>query len=468
MRATRRRFRITLTVLTAALLASPRALAGGGVLIVDDDGGPGVDFTDIPPAVAAALDGDRILVRDGDYSAFTVDGKTLTVRATGSDAGIDGLVRLRNGAPDTVMRLIGFRLDSTERALLIESNLGPISVTDCVLSGGNGANDPAPGGTFDGFAAVEVLDCAAVSFIDCEAEGGFGADLFDADHETGATAGGPGLSMGADSNVYAYDSVFTGGFGGSVDDTEDLPGARGGHGASMVDGFLFAEGCTFRGRSGGSGGCGCGATCCSGGGSGGDGLRLDGSDPLAHYTASVFIAGNGGPHGDGSSSGSPGLPIRILAGEATQVPAAAPPFCFGDGSGVACPCGNPGPPRSGCANSSGAGAVLSASGTTSTVFDDLQLAATHAIPGQVGVFFQGASLASLSFADGILCAGNPIVRLELVTLDNAGAASSSVPIAERGGVSPGDRRYYQLWFRDPSGPCSSGSNLSGAVQVDWH
>jgi hypothetical protein len=71
-----------------ALLCAAPAIAQS-VWIVDDGGGAGVDFTDIPAAVAAAGEGDLILVRDGFYSDFTIDAKSLTVLA---DAGHHPLV----------------------------------------------------------------------------------------------------------------------------------------------------------------------------------------------------------------------------------------------------------------------------------------------------------------------------------------------------------------------------------------
>ena len=46
-------------------LAAGTAVAQRTVWIVDRAGGPGVHFTDIPPAVAAARPGDRIEVRGG-------------------------------------------------------------------------------------------------------------------------------------------------------------------------------------------------------------------------------------------------------------------------------------------------------------------------------------------------------------------------------------------------------------------
>jgi len=69
---------ISLRMLAPLFLAS---LAHGGTLLVDDDGGPGVDYTDLPAAVAGALDGDVIFVRAGDYSATTIAAKRLTLIA---------------------------------------------------------------------------------------------------------------------------------------------------------------------------------------------------------------------------------------------------------------------------------------------------------------------------------------------------------------------------------------------------
>src|SRR5262245_10336186 len=47
------------------------------IYVVDDGGGTGVDFIDLPDAIAAAADGDVLLVRAGDYSHFELAGKGL-------------------------------------------------------------------------------------------------------------------------------------------------------------------------------------------------------------------------------------------------------------------------------------------------------------------------------------------------------------------------------------------------------
>lgn len=142
-------------------------------------------------------------------------------------------------------------------------------------------------------------------------------------------------------------------------------------------------------------------------------------------------------------------------------------ICYGDGSSGNCPCGNSSAAGEGCANSTGVGAKLAASGSANVAADDLVLRVTQAAPGKPALFFQGASTIAVPFQDGILCAGGTIKRLQAVTLDANGFAQSNVSIVTSGVVVPGVTRTYQAWFRDPQGPCGTSSNLSSAVQITW-
>ena len=59
----------------AACLSS---IGYAGVVVVDASNGPGADFTQLAPAIAAASNGDTLLIRPGNYSgSFTIDGKSL-------------------------------------------------------------------------------------------------------------------------------------------------------------------------------------------------------------------------------------------------------------------------------------------------------------------------------------------------------------------------------------------------------
>ncbi len=85
-------------LLALGVLVTGSSLTGQGTTwIVDAAGGPGVHFTDIPPAVAAAADGDTILVRpitgSSGYSGFST-GKALTMLGDGGRAWVEGTIQV--------------------------------------------------------------------------------------------------------------------------------------------------------------------------------------------------------------------------------------------------------------------------------------------------------------------------------------------------------------------------------------
>ena len=82
---------------------------------------------------------------------------------------------------------------------------------------------------------------------------------------------------------------------------------------------------------------------------------------------------------------------------------------------------------------------------------------------------QGTTTISLPFKDGTLCVGAPTQRLQMVSLDGSGSASSTISIVTKGSVSAGQTRTYQFWFRDggPGSVCGFDSNLTHAIEVPW-
>lgn len=153
------------------------------------------------------------------------------------------------------------------------------------------------------------------------------------------------------------------------------------------------------------------------------------------------------------------------------------PLAFG--ARHACECGSGAPcnntsPEAGCANSTGTGGLLTATGRASVGFDTLVLHG-QAMPATTSVlYFQGtqqiAGGAGVIFGDGKRCAGGTVVRLG--RKPNVGGASrwpeaGDPPISVRGMVPVGATRTYQAWYRNPAGPCGSGSNLTNGVRVSW-
>lgn len=152
----------------------------------------------------------------------------------------------------------------------------------------------------------------------------------------------------------------------------------------------------------------------------------------------------------------------------TAVPALS--YCFGDGSGSTCPCGNSAGPGEGCANSSSLGGVLAAEGSSSASADDLTLQASQLLPAQPCLLFAGESpvngWAGVPFGDGLRCAGFQVVRLGVQVPDASGGARFGPGLGPGPGWSAGDVRYFQVWYRDPVGsPCGAGFNLTNGLEV---
>jgi hypothetical protein len=149
-------------------------------------------------------------------------------------------------------------------------------------------------------------------------------------------------------------------------------------------------------------------------------------------------------------------------------------FCAGDfNSPVGCPCLNEaGTVGAGCENSTGLGAILSATGVASVSADTIVFSGSN-LPSGPGLYFQGNNAINSGngniFGDGLRCAGGNVKRLQ-VRFSAGGASQTSVPISNTAGnVSAGSVKRYQLWYRDPSvnAPCQSGFNLTNGIEITW-
>lgn len=158
------------------------------------------------------------------------------------------------------------------------------------------------------------------------------------------------------------------------------------------------------------------------------------------------------------------------------------PFCFGDGSGAACPCGNSGTPGHGCENSaSTGGAILSATGQSSLSADTLTLVSSSELPNALSIPSQGtAMINAVFFGDGLRCAGGALKRLYkenasggVLSVPQAGDLSISARSAQLGDViASGTTRYYYTYYRDPSmtfcaNPPGNTWNVTNNLAVVW-
>jgi len=150
-------------------------------------------------------------------------------------------------------------------------------------------------------------------------------------------------------------------------------------------------------------------------------------------------------------------------------------FCSGDGSATACPCGNSAGPRSGCANSVGAGAEFRAwYGVASIALDTLGLRCTGLPTTTTVTCFQGtervAGGAGVVFGDGLRCAGGSVVRVGTRSVNTGFATFPGAPLTLSllGHVTAPGLRTYQCWYRNSASFCTPDTfNLSNGLAVLW-
>lgn len=153
-------------------------------------------------------------------------------------------------------------------------------------------------------------------------------------------------------------------------------------------------------------------------------------------------------------------------------------FCAGDGSSVACPCGNQSAAsaQAGCLNGTGAGAELRGLGTASVAADNLTISVAHMPSNSFGLVFMGANSANATpFGNGLRCIGLPIYRFALRNSASAGSFSYGpgqidwiqTHLTSAAWITPGSTWRFQGWFRDSAGPCGAGFNVSNALEVNF-
>ena len=148
-------------------------------------------------------------------------------------------------------------------------------------------------------------------------------------------------------------------------------------------------------------------------------------------------------------------------------------YCFGDGSGTACPCGNFGAPGNGCEHSFGlGGGNLTGTGKPSVSSDSLVLTVSNLPPSTICLLFQAATPDPFGtvFGDGLLCTSGPVIRLGAKATVGGTASWGVPPISVLGGVpAVGGIRQYQGWYRNqaPAFCTPARVNLTNGYEVTW-
>jgi hypothetical protein len=220
--------------------------------VVDDDGGPGVHFTSLPAAVAAASTADILIVHPGTYTAFNVTGKALHIFGAGpgqstivGNYGASEFVSIANVPAGRTFNFAGFTLAITGAPTSVFEFLP--ATAQLVVAGASGVTVLQDLVTSTGFGAPLVglhVDDATVHAARCTFLGGVVVYFFAGPY---AAAGGAGADVSG-AHFVAHDCGFVGGSTSiSVTSGTSLNTARGGVGLRLNSASARLSRCVLTG-----------------------------------------------------------------------------------------------------------------------------------------------------------------------------------------------------------------------------
>ena len=275
--------------MVVAFLAVATVSFAQSVFVVDASGGPGSTHTTISAAIAAAQDGDMVLIRDGVYPEdLVVDGKGLRIEGdAGAHVRVDN-IRIENLGPNQVASVGGLSSNG------LDSKSGP----NILLSNNQGAVWLQVSSEADRGIIATIQDCDDVVL--------HGMSLVPTFPINSRCVGGvcyDAVLTIERSTVSIFDSVVIGLMG------DDIFMPNGTIGALTIDSAVWILGTTIQGGNGADGCCGTPA------GWGGAGLELRGTSDVDLVSASL----SGGLGGLGyGGPGQPGPPLNVVSGNLTR------------------------------------------------------------------------------------------------------------------------------------------------------
>lgn len=318
--------RRTLTHFAAGALALALGAAPARADVIVVDAGGGGDFLSVHEAVAAAADGDVVLVRPGDYTnppenpIVAVDGgRSLSIVADGGPV-LTPPIQVSDlpAGKTVVLRGLDARLNQIPlfggSTLEVRDCDGQVWAEDCIFVGYQGSG--GFGAEFPGWPGVFLQDAEDVVLSRCAMTGGDGVDV--GLHFFRISDGGPGLDA-VGSDVQLYDCTLVGGRGGDDDFQQSSnPGYDGGAGARLSGSTALIAGSTLQGGDGGDGQLGHVEVKYTGG----HGLHLTGNFSQARLLDATLVPGAGG-FDSGGLQGPSGNPTQVEAGYMGTWPGAA-------------------------------------------------------------------------------------------------------------------------------------------------
>ena len=274
-------------------------------LIVDDNGGVGVDYTNMVDAVAAANVGDRLYVHPGSYFGHLASDKGMTIIGVGPGVFLGGGYAWHDLPANQELRVVGLELGQ----LIIQDCAGPVMLAELEMNDHHTAGGYLWATRCDDVrlrdctirsrisAAVSVED-SRVELVSCDVLGSAG---FDGNFVEAGGDGGDAVVARAGALVTINACNVEGGIGGS---TMSVLGDFGGNGGTAVRVFSGGEviitGTPAHEILGGFGGAG---PASGDDGAGGDGIQNDGvvrisgavalGGPSLDYIDGVPISGGG-------------------------------------------------------------------------------------------------------------------------------------------------------------------------------
>lgn len=224
------------------VLAASTATAHADVLLVAPSGTP---HTSIASAVAAASDGDIVVVRQAQGGGFEIQAKSLTIVAEFASHVVCDYVVVSDLGASQHVKLVGLRTPSTASGSFplfqVNQCAGSVHVVDCefVAPTVNVPYEPEP--------PVAIVDCADVVLDHCT--------VVAYENLYTLTTGSVGVRVDSSSSLSLFDTSVTGGDGlwGESGAPSAYDGGPGRPAVLCKSSTLFVSGGTLIGGSGGPG-----------------------------------------------------------------------------------------------------------------------------------------------------------------------------------------------------------------------